>query len=149
MAENPTAIDSGTRSACQTCGKTEMESKRVFAHEEWEYETTCSPAVAHLEDLVLSCWHRHAVEHFGATGNMVLSGEVKPQAIEDTIEHFCRVNQVGRGASDAHRAEARAKWTRLSKLEWTVDWGAFGVLVASEAPDSNAAFGPSHHNRNS
>jgi hypothetical protein len=120
--------ESGLR--CQTCSSTETESKRIFAHEEWEYETACSPAVAHLRGLVLSCWHCHAVEHFGATGNMVLSGEVTAQAIEDTIEHFCRVNQVGREAFDVHRAEARAKWTRLSKLEWTVDWGSFGALVA-------------------
>ncbi|MGA8498942.1 MAG: hypothetical protein WB764_25890 [Xanthobacteraceae bacterium] len=115
---------------CQTCGKTETESKHIFAHEEWEYVTTSSPAVAHLKALVLSCWHCHAVEHFGATQNMVLSGELTAQAIEDTIEHFCRLNQVGRDAFDVHRAEARAGWIGLSKLEWIVDWGSFGSLVA-------------------
>lgn len=116
---------------CQTCGKTETESKRIFAHEEWEYETTSSPAVAHLRGLVLSCWHCHAVEHFGATNNMVLSGELTVQAIEDTIEHFCRVNQVGREVFDAHLAEARVEWTRLGKMDWKVDWGAFIALVTA------------------
>jgi hypothetical protein len=62
---------------------------------------------------------------------MVLSGELTPQAIEDTIEHFCRVNQVGRDAFEAHCVEARAEWTQLSKLEWTVDWGAFAALVTA------------------
>jgi hypothetical protein len=118
---------------CQTCGKAETEGKRIFAHEEWEYETTRSPAIAHLKGLALSCWHCHAVEHFGATGNMVGSGELSPQAIVDTIEHFCRVNRVGRDAFDAHGAEARAEWNRLSKLEWTVDWGAFTALISSYA----------------
>ena len=115
---------------CQTCDTIETESKRIFAHEEWEYETTYSPAVAHLKRLVLSCWHCHAVEHFGATGNMVLSGELTPKAIEHTIEHFCRVNRVQRDAFDAHRLEARAEWLLRSKLEWIVDWGAFSALVA-------------------
>ncbi len=114
---------------CQTCRKTEMQSKRIFAHEEWEYEATSSPAVAHLRGLTSNCWHGRAVQHFGATGNMVRSGELTAQAIEDTIEHFCRVNQVSRDAFNAHRAEARAEWTRFSKMKWKGDRGAFAALV--------------------
>lgn len=114
---------------CQTCGKIEVESKRIFAHEEWDYELTCLPAVAHLKGLVLSCWHCHAVEHFGATGNMVLSGELTQRAIEDTIDHFCRVNCADREAFHAHHREAKAEWIRLSRLEWVVDWGPFASLV--------------------
>src|ERR1700738_4583185 len=89
---------------CQTCGKVETESKRIFAHEEWEYETKCAPATARLAGLKLSCWHCHAVEHFGGTGNMVASGELD-RAIKDTIEHFCRLNQVGPEEFNAHLAE--------------------------------------------
>src|SRR5712692_11068951 len=47
-----------------------------------------SPAIARLTGLRLSCWHCHAVEHYGRTGDMVLSRELTPQALEDTIEHF-------------------------------------------------------------
>ena len=115
---------------CQTCGKAGTESKRIFCHEEWYYDTTRDPAVARLTGLVLSCWHCHAVEHFGATGNMVRSGELTPRAIEDTVEHFCRVNGVGREAFAAHGAEARAQWDRLSRLRWEVDWGPFASFVA-------------------
>jgi hypothetical protein len=93
---------------CQTCGKVETENNRIFCHEAWEYDTTRAPAIAHLAGLALCCWHCHAVEHFGSTGNMVSSGELTPQAIEDTIAHFCRVNDVGRGAFAAQGAEAKA-----------------------------------------
>lgn len=127
---------------CQTCGKTETESKHIFAHEEWQYETTCSPAVAHLKGLTLSCWHCHAVEHFGATGNMVLSGELTPRAIEDTIEHFCRVNQVDRDAFRRHGAEARAEWTRLNKLEWVIDWGPFQEEISKYEEHRHHEGGP-------
>jgi len=114
---------------CQTCGKEETESKRIFAHEDWEYEETRSTGVARLVGLKLSCWHCHAVEHLGATGNMVLSGELTRQAIEDTIGHFCRINHVERNAFNSHSAKARAEWTRRNKLKWTIDWGAFGELI--------------------
>src|SRR5215472_8642607 len=89
---------------CQTCGKIETESKRIFAHEEWEYDTGPTPAMARLKGLKLSCWHFHAVEHFGATGNMVRSGELTERAIEDTIRHFCRLNGVRRNEFQAQLA---------------------------------------------
>jgi hypothetical protein len=114
---------------CQTCGKTETESKRIYAHEEWEYETERAPAIARLTGLKLSCWHCHAVEHFGATGNMVASGELTGRAIEDIIEHFCRLNQVGRDRFQEHWVEAMAQWKRLSQLTWNVDWGSFRSLI--------------------
>jgi hypothetical protein len=116
---------------CQTCGKVETESKRIFAHEEWEYDTGRTPAIARLAGLKLSCWHCHAVEHFGATGNMVRSGELTEKAIEDTIENFCRLNGVGHDEFRAHLAEAKAEWIRSSHLQWKVDWGPFTSLVAA------------------
>jgi hypothetical protein len=115
---------------CQTCGKVETESNHIFAHEEWEYETTRSPATARLSGLKLSCWHCHAVEHFGATVNMVHgSRELTDRAIEDTIEHFCRLNSVGPNEFHAHLAEAKAEWSRLNRLDWTIDWGSFDSLI--------------------
>ena len=114
---------------CETCGKVENESSRIYAHEEWDYETKRSSGIARLVGLKLSCWHCHAVEHFGATGNMVLSGELSRRAVEDTIEHFCRLNGVDRQTFQAHLAEAKAEWMRLSQLKWTVDWGRFASLV--------------------
>lgn len=110
---------------CATCGKTETESKRIFAHEDWQYETAADPAVARLIGLKLSCWFCHMVEHFGAVTNMVRSGELTAQAVEDVIAHFCRLNRVGQEEFDTHLAEAKAEWSRLSRLQWKIDWGSF------------------------
>jgi hypothetical protein len=38
---------------CQTCGKVETETSRIYAHEEWEYETKRSSGVARLVGLKL------------------------------------------------------------------------------------------------
>jgi hypothetical protein len=102
-------------------------------HEDWEYKTKGESGIASLVGLRLSCWHCHAVEHFGATGKMVLSGELTRQAIEDTVEHFCRINGVGRDEFRSHLAEAKAEWMKLNQMKWTVSWGAFEPLVSSVA----------------
>jgi hypothetical protein len=115
---------------CQTCGIDETATSRIFVHEDWEYDTTRSPAVASLIGLKLSCWHCHAVAHFGATTNMALSGELDDRAIREAVDHFCRLNGVGRDVFDAHLEEAKAEWQQLSELEWQVDWRDFGYLVA-------------------
>jgi hypothetical protein len=67
---------------------------RADPHEEWKYTTNGQSGVALLVGLKLVCWHCHAVEHFGGTGAKASSGEVPERAIEDTINHFCRVNEV-------------------------------------------------------
>jgi len=121
--------DCGLR--CQTCGWVETESKSIFAHEEWGYDTGCTPAIARLDGLKLSCWRCHAVEHFGATGNMVISGELTEKAIKDTFEHFCRLNGVGRDDFQAHLTKVKAEWVRLNQLHWQVDWGTFTSLVVA------------------
>lgn len=115
---------------CETCGRVESESKDIAAHEEWDYDTSATPAIAKLTGIKLSCWHCHAVEHFGATKSMAASGEVGAYAVEDTIEHFCRLNGVGRAEFDAHHEAAFAEWSKLNSLEWNMDWGAFASRVA-------------------
>lgn len=118
---------------CQTCGKVETDRKRLSVHEEWEYLTDRKPAVARLVGLKISCWHCHMVEHFGGLGKMVASGELTRRAIDDTTEHFCRVNKVGLDEFKRHLAEAKAEWMRLSQLEWVVDWGEYAALVEETA----------------
>jgi hypothetical protein len=119
---------------CQTCGETEIDRKRLNVHEEWEYLTTTKKrAVARLAGLKISCWHCHMIEHFGALTNMVAAGELSRQAIDDTIEHFCRVNRVGRPEFDRHLARAKAAWMRHNQLEWAIDWGEFSTLVDETA----------------
>jgi len=114
---------------CETCGKTETESRRAFVHEEWSYETDAGPAVARLTGLTVTCWFCHMVEHFGAVANMVRSGELRPEAVDEVIAHFCRVNRVAREEFDIHLVEAKAEWFRLSRLEWKVDLAEFEPVV--------------------
>ena len=102
---------------CETCGQQQSEPRDIAAHEEWTYDTATAPAVAKLTGIHLSCWLCHAVEHFGATTNMVASGEVGRFAVEDAIAHFCRLNSIGRAEFEAHHNEAFAEWSRRNGME--------------------------------
>ncbi len=118
---------------CQTCGKVETEQKRLNVHEEWEYLTDRRPAIARLTGLKISCWHCHMIEHFGVLENMVRSGELTQQAIDNTVEHFCRVNKVGRDEFNEHLARAKTEWAHLNQLKWEVDWGEYAAVVEETA----------------
>jgi len=57
---------------------------------------------------------------------MFSAGELTDEnVIHDTIEHFRRINGVGRKKFDAHLKEETALWRQRNALEWEVDWGAF------------------------
>lgn len=58
-----------------------------------------------------------------------MTGALTKQAIEDTINHFCRINGVDRSTFETHHAEARKEWERLNALSWTVDWGVYNPIV--------------------
>jgi hypothetical protein len=124
---------------CQTCGKTKTESRRINCHEVWDYRTHGEPAPAVLTGLSLACWHCHAIEHFGNTEWMVEQGYLTSQAIEDTVQHFCRVNRVDRAEFERHRDAAYAEWERLSAMRWEVSWGAFTEVVGEYYRDEYAA----------
>jgi hypothetical protein len=113
---------------CETCGKEVAESKKISAHEEWEYDTSTSPAVAHLTGIKLSCWLCHAVEHVGFANELAQSGAF-PNALEYAIQHFCAMNNVGRDVYEKHKDEAFAEWHRRNAMQWRVDWGDFTALV--------------------
>ena len=115
---------------CETCGKAIEKSGGIKAHEDWVYDISKSPAVAHLTKITLSCWHCHSIEHFGATKNMVASGELSQQAIDDTIAHFCELNKSTVTEFHQHHDEIFERWGKMNKLEWVVDWGPFGDWVA-------------------
>jgi hypothetical protein len=116
---------------CQLCEKQEIISKDICAHEEWEYEIQCSPAMAHLKGIGLCCRYCHAIEHFGRTRMMVLSGRIPVEIFEATVDHFCRVNGVTRDVFWAHVGEVNATWEELNKLNWVVDWGPFEQMVSA------------------
>jgi hypothetical protein len=115
---------------CETCQKELTESKQVKAHEDWEYDVSATPAVARLTKIQLSCWHCHAIEHFGGVTNMVGGGELSPQAISDTIAHFCELNTATEADFKKHYGEVMAQWNAMNKLDWVIDWGIFAGWVA-------------------
>lgn len=130
---------------CATCGKEETLPRRVYAHEEWEYDETTEPATARIVGVSLVCWHCHAVEHWGCT-NAIATEHNLTRAIEDTIAHFCRLNGATEDAFKAHAALAQQTWRRRSKRKWRVDYGIFtewtvkafkrDILNDTEWPDS-------------
>ncbi len=121
---------------CRTCGKQEAESRKLSAHEEWHYDEETEPATARITDVALVCWHCHHVEHWGVTKSLVAQGQLKQSAIDDTIAHFCRLNDVGRIDFDAHEEHASQDWARRSARNWRVDYGPFlGWVVATFEQD--------------
>ena len=79
---------------CATCGKEETLPRRVYAHEEWEYDESAEPAIAKITGVSLVCWHCHAIEHWGCTTSIVARGQLGQRAVDDSIEHFCRINRA-------------------------------------------------------
>lgn len=109
---------------CAMCGKTESEPKRLSAHEEWTYTEKIKTGVAKLAGVSLLCWHCHACEHFGNTQKLTASGTL-PRAVDDTIAHFCRLNNVSEAHFHEHHREAAEDWDRRNRLTWSIDYGPF------------------------
>ncbi len=109
---------------CATCGKHD-ESRKLSAHEKWQYVENGHMAIARLANVSLVCWHCHHVEHWGVTKTLVAQGHLTQRAIDDTIAHFCRLNNATEAAFMAHEKEATNDWSRRSGLQWRVDYGPF------------------------
>jgi len=116
---------------CETCDKALEQSRDVKAHEDWEYDTSKDPAVARLTKIILSCWHCHAIEHFGATKNMVAKGQLTQRAIDDTVAHFCKINKATVEEFENHHNEVFARWSEMNELNWVVDWGLYSEEVGT------------------
>lgn len=115
---------------CSTCGKKESLARRLYAHEEWEYDESTKPAIAHIRGVSLVCWHCHACEHWGCTKSLVRSGALMAKAIDDTIAHFCRLNGATEADFKAHEADASKAWIRRCKRKWRIDYGVFTEWTA-------------------
>jgi hypothetical protein len=116
---------------CETCGKVIEKSRDIKTHEDWVYDISKNPAVAHLTKLILSCWHCHAIEHFGATKNMVASGLLSQRAIDETISHFCNLNKATPEEFRKHHDDVFEIWSQMNELNWIIDWGPFSDWVAA------------------
>ncbi len=60
---------------------------------------------------------------------MVKDGIRGRDAIEDTIDDFCRVNRTTRDEFSRHLKSALKEWERLSGYDFRVDFGEYAGLV--------------------
>lgn len=114
---------------CAICGKVETAPRRVYAHEEWAYDETTEPATASITGVSLVCWHCHACEHWGCTNALVRERNLT-RALQDTIAHFCRLNDATEKDFEAHQADAAKVWRRRCGRKWRIDYGIFAEWTA-------------------
>lgn len=94
---------------CMVCG---APSKRLEAHEQWEYDE--KNAVQRLKNIIAVCPACHAVIHIGRTQ---LKGDIR--AAE---EHFMKVNGCSYSEYRAALGEANAAHIRRNRVpEWGLD----------------------------
>ena len=94
---------------CMVCG---APSKRLEAHEQWEYDE--KNAVQRLKNIIAVCPACHAVIHIGRTQ---LKGDIR--AAE---EHFMKVNDCTYAEYRAALGEANAAHIRRNRVpEWGLD----------------------------
>jgi hypothetical protein len=117
------------RGCCHTCGKSVVEWKDLNAHEEWEYEASCDPAIATLVGIRAVCGNCHAIEHFGRTVTVMERGEMTEDAYRGVVEHFCALNHATEDDLNAHFEEALATFNARSQLRWVVEWGEYAMYI--------------------
>src|ERR1700733_15150264 len=116
---------------CEVCGVAVTESRKLMAHEVWAYSYRSGSGIARVKRLALVCWFCHSCEHFALTQKLVGLGVLTQRAIDETIDHFCRLNQVPRRQFDICYTLAMAEWEHLSGKQWVVDWGKFKPLIVA------------------
>jgi hypothetical protein len=111
---------------CVTCGFVAPQSKNIYCHEKWSYETENDPWIARLTGIELTCWNCHAIEHWGRTERLVSQGAIRAETLDLLVEHFAKVNQTTVDQFEKHRQYAVEKFsTRSSYYHWEIEWGPF------------------------
>ena len=114
---------------CETCSKIVEESSDLHAHEEWVYETTEDSGTAKIRRIAIQCRACHDCEHFLMVRMLVRQGRVPKERIQELIQHFCAVNDVGPQVFKRHVLQAKNDWERLSSLSWEVDLSPYSTKV--------------------
>jgi hypothetical protein len=106
---------------CCICGS----GHRLNCHEIWQYDDE-----RHVQKLLgfhAVCGMCHHVVHFGRAQQIAAEGHLDLDAV---IEHFLKVNGVGRREFDAHRNEAFEVFEKRSKHQWQTELGQWASLVS-------------------
>jgi hypothetical protein len=109
---------------CRICGG----AGRLNCHENWSYDDD-----RHIQRLLgfhAVCGMCHHAEHFGVSQILAAQGHLDLEAV---IEHFMKVNGVGRKEFAAHKTDAFRVWRQRSKHQWQVDLGEWAPLVGEIA----------------
>jgi hypothetical protein len=119
-------ISNETRAAraCAVCGASGV---RLSCHERWEYDD--ERGVQRLLGFVALCDRCHGVKHIGRVMRIATEDPRQAHLIEDSIEHFMRVNEVDLETFNAHKTESFALWRKRSCRAWTTDLGEYAQLV--------------------
>lgn len=72
------------------------------------------------------CSMCHHVAHFGMAQILAGQGQLDLEAV---IQHFLKVNGVGRDEFEAHKTVAFGLWRERSKQQWQTDLGEWAPLV--------------------
>ena len=95
---------------CEICHFTAIESKRIEAHEIFEYGDNSIKLAA----IQLLCTRCHDIKDFAQTERLIAKGVKETQRRQVVVDHFCRVNECTLAEFDAHYADARR---RLQEIE--------------------------------
>jgi hypothetical protein len=101
---------------------------RLNCHEIWEYDETRH--VQRLEGFQAVCSMCHHATHFGKAHLLADQGRLDLNAV---IEHFMKVNSVGREVFESHKTAAFRIWRERSTHQWQTDLGEWVSLVSAKA----------------
>lgn len=106
---------------CAICKKL---SKKLHAHEVWEYDDKTH--IQHLNDILPLCSLCHLVKHPGFASINETRGGAPMAAV---IAHFKQVNKVGEDVFRKHYKEELEKFEERSRYEWTMDISSYKNLL--------------------
>jgi hypothetical protein len=111
-------VDQGN--VCRICGA----GGTLSCHEVWHYDE--ERFVQKLLGFHALCGMCHHVTHFGLAQILASQGHLDLEAV---IEHFKRINGVGREVFESHKAEAFRVWRERSRHKWQPELGEWASLV--------------------
>jgi hypothetical protein len=106
---------------CCICGA----AGRLHCREVWAYDD--KRHIQTLKGFQAVCPLCHHVTYFGLAQILAAKGYLNLNAM---VEHFLKVNKVGRVVFEAHKREAYQIWLERSKHQWTRDLGEWVSLIS-------------------
>jgi len=97
---------------------------KLNCHEVWSYDDELS--IQKLAGFLALCNKCHGVKHFGFMEVLSRQGKVD---LDEVVEHFLEVNQVGYKEFRKHLSEQTRIWRQRSEVSWSLDMGKYGMRL--------------------